>query len=72
MKNIILVTPKYIHFGGKKSDVESDVFYHFRKSLKSLNKNVLIARFKYNKNNYQELDLNFLKKKNNSKVSYLN
>ena len=63
MKNIILVTPKYIHFGGKKSDVESDVFYHFRKSLKSLNKNVLIARFKYNKNNYQELDLNFLKKK---------
>ncbi len=63
MKNIILVTPKNIHFGGKKSDVESDVFYHFKKSLKSLNKNVLIAKFKYNKNNYQELDINYLKKK---------
>ena len=72
MKNIILVTPKNIHFGGKKSHVESDVFYHFKKSLKSLNKNVLIAKFKYNKNNYQELDINYLKKKNNKKFPYLN
>ena len=63
MKNIILITPKYIHFDGKKSNVESDVFYHFEKSLKSLNKKVLIAKFKYNKDNYQELDLNYLKKK---------
>ncbi len=63
MKNIILITPRYIHFDGKKSSIESDVFYHFEKSLKSLNKNILVAKFKYNKNNYQELDLNFLKKK---------
>ena len=63
MRNIILITPKNIHFDGKKSNVESDVFYHFEKSLKSLNKKILVAKFKNNKNNYQELDLNYLKKK---------
>ena len=63
MRNIILITPKNIHFDGIKSGIESDIFYHFEKSLKSLNKNVLVAKFRYNKNNYQELDLNYLKKK---------
>lgn len=63
MRNIIFISPINYHFNGKISNIQSDVFYHFKRSLLTINANVTIAKFKINRQNYQELDLDFLIRK---------
>lgn len=67
MKNLIFISPKNYHFNGKVSKTQSDIFYHFKESLMEINKNLIVAKFKKNKKEYLELDLNYLKKKINKK-----
>lgn len=65
MANIIFISPNKYHFNGIVSDAESDVYFHFKNSLKEIDNNITVARFFKNKKNYLEIDLEFLKKKIN-------
>ena len=63
MKNIVFISPNRYHFNGVVSDAQSDVFFHFKNSLKEINNKITVAKFFKNKKGYLELDLKFLKKK---------
>ncbi len=63
MKNIVFISPNRYHFNGVVSNAQSDVFFHFKNSLKKINSKITVAKFFKNKKGYLELDLKFLKKK---------
>lgn len=68
MENIVFISPSKYHFNGIASDTQSDIYFHFKNSLKSIYKNITIANFNLNKNGYFEIDLKYLKKKINKKT----
>ena len=63
MKNIVFISPNRYHFNGVVFNAQSDVFFHFKNSLKEINNKITVAKFFQNKKGYLELDLKFLKRK---------
>tara|TARA_B100000575_G_scaffold162055_1_gene129476 strand:- start:1675 stop:2775 length:1101 start_codon:yes stop_codon:yes gene_type:complete len=63
MKNIVFISPNKYHFNGVVSDAQSDVYFHFKNSLKEINNKITIAKFIKSKKGYLQLDLKLLKKK---------
>jgi hypothetical protein len=56
MTKIILAIPPFLHDRGTSLDVESDIFYHFKSSIKKTGKDYQIINFD---NNDEKLSLNF-------------
>ena len=49
MKNIVFISPNRYHFNGVVSDAQSDVYFHFKNSLKEINSKITVAKFFKNK-----------------------